>query len=108
MITKEQIVALLITNDKAVGRALIALFNRQTQGEQVSEATHNLKGEGFTPADAAMGSSMAKFYSARGYMTERQLAYWRKPNVKGVPRICKYAGQLVEVAKAKAAKATSA
>jgi len=108
MITKDQIVELLNTNDKAVGRALIALFNRQTQGEQVSEATRNLNGEGFTPADAHMGSSMAKFYAARGYLTERQLSYWRKPNAKGVPRICKYAGQLLIVAKAKVLEDTPA
>lgn len=101
MVTKAQIVALLTTNDKAVGRALMALHNRQTASEQIDQSTSNLNGRGFTPADAHMGSSMAVFYSARGYLTEKQLSYWRKPNAKGVPRICKYAGQLLEVAKEK-------
>ena len=101
MITKEQIVTLLTTNNKAVGRALIALFNRQTLSEQSSDCTLNRNGEGFTPADAFMGTSMAKFFSARGYLTEKQLSYWLKPNAKGVPRICKYAGQLLEVANSK-------
>jgi hypothetical protein len=45
---------------------------------------------------------MAKFFADRGYLTEKQLAYWRKPNAKGTPRICKYAGQLLLVAEAKA------
>jgi hypothetical protein len=101
MITKAQIATLLTTNDKAVGRALMALHNRQTKTEQFSKSTSNLNGRGFTPADAHMGSSMAVFYSAVGTLTQKQLAYWRKPNAKGVPRICKYAAQLLEVAKEK-------
>ena len=101
MVTKAQIVALLTTNDKAVGRALMALHNRQTETEQTSKSTSNLNGRGFTPADAHMGSSMAVFYSSVGILTQKQLAWWRKPNAKGVPRICKYAGQLLEVAKEK-------
>ena len=102
MVTKEFIIQLLNTNDKAVGRALIALNDRQTASEQASEVTINRNGEGFTPADARMGSSMAKFFARFGYLSPKQLAYWRKPNAKGVPRICKYATQLLEVAKQKA------
>jgi hypothetical protein len=105
MITKTLIVELLNTNDKAVGRALVALYARQTESEKSAETTINLNGEGFTPADAFVGSSMAQFFAARGYLTEKQLAYWRKPNAKGTPRICKYAGQLLLVAEAKAAMA---
>ena len=100
---KQSIVELLKTNDKAVARALVVLNERQTWTEQSAEQTINCNGVGFTPADARLGSSMAKFYQARGYLTEKQLAYWRKPNVRGVPRICKYAGQLLEIAKSKAA-----
>lgn len=106
MTTKEQIVELLLRNPKAVGRALVVLNERQTRTEQAAEHTINRNGEGFTPADAHMGTSMAKFFARNGYLTERQLAYWMKPNVRGVPRICKYAGQLVEIANAKAAAMT--
>lgn len=99
---KQTIVNLLMSNDKAIARAVVVLNERQTADEQRSEDTRYLNGEGFTPADARMGSSMAKFFTARGYLTEKQLAYWKKPNKNGTWRICKYAGQLLEIAKAKA------
>jgi hypothetical protein len=102
---KQYIVNLLMTNDKAIGRALVVLNERQTQTEQAVGVTLNDNGVGFTSADARMGTSMAQFFEKRGYLTEKQLAYWKKPNVRGVPRICKYAGQLLEIAKEKARKA---
>ena len=101
MLNKESIVQLLATNDKAIARALVVLNERQTRDEQLSEDTRYLNGEGFTPADARRGTSMATFFTARGYLSPKQLAYWRKPNVRGVARIAKYAGQLLEIAKAK-------
>ena len=100
---KQTILNLLDTNDKAIGRALVVLNQRQTLTERASEHTINRNGEGFAPADAKMGSSMAKFFVRNGFLTPKQVAYWRKPNVRGVPRINKYAGQLLEIAEAKAA-----
>ena len=99
---KQDIVQLLMSNDKAIARALVVLNERQTVIEQSAESTINHNGVGFTPADARMGTSMAQFYAKRGYLTEKQLAYWKKPNVRGVWRICKYAGQLLEIAQQKA------
>lgn len=106
MTTKAEIIQLLKTNDRAVARALVVLNERQTAVERSAESTINDNGVGFTPADARMGTSMAEFYTRFGRLSEKQLAYWRKPNVRGVPRICKYAGQLLEIAqqKARAAK----
>ena len=104
MVTKAQIVELLLTNDRAVARALVVLNERQTITEQSSEHTINNNGVGFTPADARMGTSMAKFYAKFGRLSEKQIAYWRKPNRRGVARICKYAGQLVDAAAARSAK----
>lgn len=100
---KDDITLLLKTNDKAIARALVVLNERQTRDEQVQQDTRHRNGQGFTPADARMGTSMAEFYSRNHYLTAKQIAYWRKPNSKGVPRICKYAGQLLEIAKEKAA-----
>jgi hypothetical protein len=99
---KDTIANLLKTNDKAVARAIVVLNERQTAAEQATEFTINNNGVGFTPADAAMGTSMAKFFLRNGYLSPKQLAYWRKPNVRGVPRICKYAGQLLNIAITKA------
>lgn len=98
---KAYIIKLLETNDKAICRALVVLNERQTLSEQSAQYTINRNGEGFTPADAYMGTSMAQFFIKRGYLTEKQLAYWKKPNSKGVMRICKYAGQLLEIANTK-------
>ena len=100
---KSDIIQLLQSNDKAIARALVVLNERQTLSEQSSESTINHNGVGFTPADARMGTSMALFFASRGYLTPKQLAYWKKPNVRGVWRICKYAGQLLEIANQKAA-----
>lgn len=105
MTTKAQIIELLNTSNKAVARALVVLNERQVRDEQTSEQTRYHNGIGFTPADARMGTSMANFYSKFNRLSDKQIAYWRKPNVKGVPRINKYAGQLVEIAQEKAAKA---
>lgn len=101
MVTRDQIINLLNTNDKAIARALVALNARQTASEQVCEQTSESNGRGFTQADARMGTSMAIFYSKYNRLSDKQLAYWKKPNVKGVPRINKYAGQLLEVAQEK-------
>lgn len=103
MFNKAQIVQLLNSSDRAVARALVALNARQTPDEQATENTRYDNGRGFTSADARMGTSMANFYIKTGYLTVRQLAYWRKPNVRGIPRINKYAGQLVEIAQERAA-----
>jgi len=101
-VTKEQIIKLLNENDRAVARALVVLNERQTLDEQRDEQTRNLNGEGFTPSDAFMGTRMANYYVKFNKLSEKQLSYWRKPNAKGVPRICKYAGQLQRIAEAKA------
>lgn len=102
---KLDIIELLQSNDKAIARALVVLTERQTAVEQNAEQTINRNGVGYTPADAHMGTSMSQFYQRRGYLTEKQLAYWKKPNKNGVWRICKYAGQLLEIAQQKAAAA---
>jgi hypothetical protein len=89
MYSKEYIVNLLKVNDVAVGRALVALNQFQTATERNAETTINDNGVGFTPADARMGTSMSNFYTRTGYLSPKQLAYWRKPNRRGTPRICK-------------------
>jgi hypothetical protein len=97
MTTKESIVNLLQTNDKAIGRALVVLTARQTADEQVSEQTR------YRPCHARMGASMSKFYERNGYLSPKQIAYWRSRDKSGAMRIGIYAGQLLEVAQEKAA-----
>ena len=100
MLTREYIQAVLMRDDNvgmhAVGRALVLLDKRQTSAERAMQSTleHNLRG--FTPSDARKGSGMAEFYKKTGFLTPKQLAWARKINVKRVPRVCKYARQLLE------------
>ena len=103
MVTKAEIVAMLKTNDKAVARALVALNARQTADERSQETVKYDNGQGFRPCHARMGTSMANFYTKFGYLSPKQVAYWRKLDRTGKMRIEIYAGQLLIVAQAKAA-----
>lgn len=100
--TKDEIKELLKTNDRAVERALLVLLSRQTNDEQSQETTRHSNNRGFTQADAAIFTSMAKQVQ-RGYrLTEKQLAFLRNGKSQRFPsRIGKYAGQLLEVAQEK-------
>lgn len=102
MLSKETLVALLLSNDKAVARALMVLKQHQTASEQASESTHIHNGEGFRPCHARMGTSMATFFESRGYLSPKQIAYWRKPMADGNTRIGIYWKQLALAAEQKA------
>lgn len=102
--TKESIVNLLRTNDRAVGRALVALYERQTYAERNSERTIEFNGVGFTGVDGGVGASMAKAFMKYDSLTPKQVAYWRKTNKNGVMRIGKYWRQLLEIASEKEKK----
>lgn len=104
MLSKEYIVKLLEKDDRAIARALIVLTARQTSDEQASETTRYLNGRGFRPCHARMGTSMAQFFKQRGYLTEKQVSYWRVRDKTGAMRIGIYAGQLLEEAVAKQQK----
>ena len=100
-LTGTDIVNLLRTNDKAICRALVVLNARQTASEQSMEATVENNGRGFRPCHARMGTSMAQFYLRNGYLTPKQIAYWRKVGKQGM-RISIYWRQLLEEANLKA------
>lgn len=105
MVTKFEIINLLKTRDAAVARALVVLNERQTADEQVQEGTKYQNGRGFRPCHARMGTSMAKFFLRNGYLTPKQINYWRALQKDGKMRIEIYAGQLLEVSSEKARKA---
>lgn len=98
--TKAEILQLLQSNDRAVERALIALYQRQTADEKLAETTSHVNRVGFSPAHAQKFTSFAK-QILRGYhLTARQLAFCRYVT-NGNSRIGRYWAQLVEVANAK-------
>ena len=104
LLNKQTIVELLKNNDKAIARALVVLTERQTSTEQSSEQTINRNGRGYRPCHARMGTSMSKFYLRNGFLSSKQVNYWRAKSRDGFMRIEIYAGQLLEVALEKAAK----
>lgn len=102
-LNKELIVKLLETNDKAVCRALVVLYNRQTVTEQSLQTTSEANGRGFTGFDGKIGCSMAQFYLRTGYLSPKQIAVWRKRDKRGNMKIARYWKQLLEEAEAKQA-----
>lgn len=102
MLTKQDIVTMLENDKRAVARAIVVLTARQTADEQASKQTRHHNGRGFRPCHATMGTSMATFFLRTGYLTDAQIAYWRKRDKSGAMRIGIYAGQLLEEAHEKA------
>jgi hypothetical protein len=103
-LTKDQVVELILTNDRAVERALVVLFQRQTAAEQRSENTQLHNQIGFTHADAPWGTRNARWVMRGGRLNPYQLSQWRKRDRKGTPRLAKYWRQLSEAAQEKAAR----
>ena len=103
--SKQEILRLLANNDKAVARALVVLNSRQTSDEQSSETTKYNNRRGFNAAHAKRGTGMAQFFLRTGFLTPKQLAWWRAPEAKGGQmRIGIYTAQLQEAAVEKTAR----
>lgn len=99
--TKDEIAQLLQTNDKALERAILKIFARQTASEQAIDTTTHTNGKGFTSADARLLSSFAKWiqtsHKAEGSrLSDKQKVWARK-------KMAKYAGQMLLVMKETAA-----
>jgi hypothetical protein len=89
--TKADILALLLRNDKAVERAMVVLFLRQTSDEQDGKVTRHSNGRGFNYFHAERGTYFAKWILSGRKLTGSHLAAARK-------MACYYARQLLEVA----------
>lgn len=101
-LTKEKITALLRSNDNAVARALVVLYNNQTFDEQRNQDVKYLNNKGFRPCHARIGTSMAEQYLRTGRLSPAQVRYWRVTGKEGM-RIAIYTRQLIEAAQKKAA-----
>lgn len=109
LVTRESLQAMLMTAEPEkvqhiIGRALIAIFDRQTRDEQRANGTNEHNNIGFTGHDGRSGSLTAKFYLKNGYLLDWQVEQWTKTTRTGFPRICKYSRQLNEIALEKLAK----
>ena len=75
---KEKLVELLNTNDRAIERAMVVLYNRQTLGEQATGDTHILNGIGFSGAHSKLGTYYAKWVLNGNKLSGSHLAKARK------------------------------
>lgn len=93
MWNKESIHNLLDTNPRAVERALVAIYRRQTADEQAQHATRHSNGIGFSAFDAEFCTDVAQKLISGYYngLTPKQLAVSRN-------KMKRYWRQLVEVA----------
>lgn len=79
---------------KAIGLALVRIFERQTADEQASERTSVQNGQGFSGYDAKTGTYMAQWVLSGRELSGQYLERGRKMAMR-------YRKQLVEVANAK-------
>lgn len=99
--TRNEIDTLLRTNPKAVERAMLALFARQTADERAVDATRHNNGRGFNAPSARRGS-----YYARWVQSGRRL---NGPHLdKALAIALRHSAQLVEEANRPKATASSA
>lgn len=91
--SEKDILDLLEQSDKAVTRAVIAIYNRQTADEQAVGETKIHNGIGFSGADSRFLSYCAKYALRNGTLTGEFLT-------KARDKIKKYRKQLVQIANA--------
>ena len=108
LVTKDTLRNMIIDRPHArvqhvIGRALVAIFNKQTASEKESDSTDRTNGVGFSGLDSIGGSLTAKSYITRGQLQPWQVEKWTRVMTNGYPRICKYSKQLNDIAVAKAA-----
>lgn len=76
--TKTQIISLLASNNRAVERALVALYHRQTVDEQRTSTTKESNGVGFNAKDAEYATYLAKWVLSGRHLTGRHLEAGRR------------------------------
>lgn len=91
---KERVKQLLINNDNAVLRALLALYNLQLPEEIDIRASIVENGKGFSKWDAPYLTDMAKAVKLDKKLEPKQISYIRS-------MILKYSGQLADIANEK-------
>ena len=89
--TADRIVNLLNSNNIAVERAILAIYNRQTADEKIARNTRYHNTVGFSAADAKTGTYLAKWLLSGKHLDGKFLA-------KGRNIAIKYRRQLLEIA----------
>jgi len=89
--SQTEIRALLETNNNFLKRALVKMYNRQTESEQEHIYTHQRNSVGFNKPDGSKLGSLAKFYVDRKFLTEKQIILVRR-------RLVRYTRQITDIA----------
>lgn len=88
---KESIRQGLENSDKWVEKAILAIYDRQTEDEKSTKDTRYYNGVGFNAADASRLSYYATYIQKKGGLTGKHKDIARK-------KIKKYSGQLAKIA----------
>ena len=89
--TRTEIETLINTSDRAVERAMVAIWKRQTEDEQVAETTRHHNGIGFAAWSARSGSYYAQWVQLGRTLSGKHLDKARKIALH-------HAGQLTRIA----------
>jgi hypothetical protein len=96
--TRSDIDALLVSNSRAVERAMVVLYDLQTQDEKVTAGARHLNGRGFSANAARKGT-----YYARWVLGGRHLTGHHLDRAQAIA--LRHSRQLVEAANARTAEA---
>lgn len=92
--TREEIETLVTTNDRAVERAMVSIWERQTADEQSTETTRHSNGVGFSGWTARSGTYYAGWVRSGRRLTGKHLDKARRIALH-------HAGQLTAIANGK-------
>lgn len=95
---------LLTMNDRAVERAMVALYQRQTADEQSTGSTRLLNGAGFNAFDAKTGSYYARWVMGGRSLTGRHLDKARRMAGKYVRQLAEIATETLALREAERAR----
>lgn len=109
LVTRQTLQAMLDQADEQrrqqiIGRALVILFERQTEVEKQTNDTKEDNGVGFAGCDAKSGTLTAKYFLKHRKLEDWQAEKWLKRGASGFARLTKYHKQLNEAAVARAAR----
>lgn len=99
--TKDRIINLLKSNDRAVEKAIVAIYHRQTADEKATSDTKHTNHRGFRSNHASRGS-----YYARWVLSGRTLSGYHVEKAREIA--LHYHRQLSEIANEKEAKKNEA
>jgi len=85
--TREQVLRLLATEDRAVEKGILFLHSEQTADERSAGVTRESNGRGFNALSASFGSSLAEWIGKGRKLTPKQVVGGRKICVRHVRQL---------------------